>query len=394
MNAVDPRVPFGSGDRDPLSWTAESDQASAYFGTSVSSAGDVNGDGYGDVVVGAPNGKAYLYLGSASGLDATAAWTAESDQFAAFLQYGDFVSSAGDVNGDGYGDVVMGAYDEGRAYLCLGSASGLDATAAWTAESDQADAWFGKSVSTAGDVNDDGYGDVVVGAVNYDNGESAEGRAYLYLGSASGLGTSAAWTAESDQDSAWFGYSVSSVGDVNSDGYGDVVVGAPYYDDEPCCNGGRAYLYLGGILDPDLDGVPAESDLCPHVADPGQEDVDGDGVGDACVPLVLTVGEVSVSGGLSVQVDDAVPGETVSVLRRHGPPRIRPCNPRCAGMCLDVGQGTQRWDIVADADGHANLVGGVLTAPVVEGTTVTVQAAAVRDPGGVKSDPVETTVVP
>ena len=83
---------------------------------------------------------------------------------------------------------------------------------AWTAESDQAQAFFGGSVSTAGDVNGDGYGDVIVGAYQFDNGETDEGRAYLFLGSATGLSTSPAWTAESNQASAMFGYSVSRRG--------------------------------------------------------------------------------------------------------------------------------------------------------------------------------------
>ncbi|NOY23995.1 MAG: hypothetical protein GXO70_10865, partial [Acidobacteria bacterium] len=68
----------------------------------------------------------------------------------------------------------------------------LASTSAWTAESDQADARFGYPVSSAGDVNGDGYGDVIVGAPYYDNGQSNEGRAFVYLGSASGLSTTAA----------------------------------------------------------------------------------------------------------------------------------------------------------------------------------------------------------
>lgn len=68
-------------------------------------------------------------------------------------------------------------------------------------------------------MNGDGYGDVVVGAYRYDNGEADEDAAFLYLGSASGLETTAAWAAESDEVAAWFGISV-------GDGYGDVVVGA------------------------------------------------------------------------------------------------------------------------------------------------------------------------
>ncbi len=190
---------------DPLSttanWTAESNQADARFGVSVSTAGDVNGDGYSDVIVGArlydngetDEGIAFVYYGSASGLSTTANWTAESNQVGA--QFGYSVSTAGDVNGDGYSDVIVGAnlYDngqtnEGAVFVYYGSASGLSTTANWTAESDQVNAQFGFSVSTAGDVNGDGYSDVIVGAYLYDNGQTDEGAVFVYYGNG-GTGT-------------------------------------------------------------------------------------------------------------------------------------------------------------------------------------------------------------
>ncbi len=280
-------------------WTAEGGQLNAEFGWSVASAGDVNGDGFGDVIVGAPHygndqffeGRAYLYLGSASGLSATPAWFAESDIPGGTFGYS--VAGAGDVNGDGFDDVIVGAYQlsndqagEGRAYVYLGSASGLSPTPAWTAEGDQADAFFGYAVSGAGDVNHDGYDDVIVGAPNFDNGETDEGRAYLYLGSASGPSTAPAWIAEGNQEIARFGSAVAGAGDVNRDGYADVIVGAPYFH-----NGqeeeGRAYLYLGSAsgLSPD-PAWTGESDQ-PYalfgaaVATAG--DVNGDGYADAIV---------------------------------------------------------------------------------------------------------------
>jgi hypothetical protein len=75
-----------------------------------------------------------------------------------------------------------GQTDEGRAYVYLGSATGLSAIPAWTGESDQVDARFGTSAGSAGDVNGDGYGDVICGAYSYDNGQTNEGRAYMYYG--------------------------------------------------------------------------------------------------------------------------------------------------------------------------------------------------------------------
>ena len=207
---------------DPLatsaSWTAEANQINANFGWSVSTAGDVNGDGYSDVVVGAykydnwesDEGRAFLYLGSSSGLSTAASWTAEPDQGSAWFGYS--VGTAGDVNGDGYSDVVVGAvyYDngetnEGAVFLYSGSSSGLSATPAWTGESNQVNAYYGTSVSNAGDVNGDGYSDVVVGAYYFSNGEANEGGAYLYLGSMSGLSTTASWIGESNQEYAYYG---------------------------------------------------------------------------------------------------------------------------------------------------------------------------------------------
>jgi len=179
----------------------------------------------------------------------TPSWTAESDQIGA--EFGTSVSTAGDVNGDGYDDVIVGAprydnifFDEGAAFVYLGTPSGISTSPAWTAKGEQSEGGFGYSVSTAGDVNGDSYDDVIVGAWLQDNGQTDEGRTFAYLGSPSGLSTSPFWMAESDQMCAWFGYSVSTAGDVNGDGYSDVIVGAWGYrivnfDD------GRAYVFLG-----------------------------------------------------------------------------------------------------------------------------------------------------
>src|SRR6185503_12499277 len=123
-----------------------------------------------------------------------------------------------------------GQLDEGRVYVYMGSASGPAATAAWTVESDQELAVLGFSVSTAGDVNGDGYSDVIIGSQTYDYGQTDEGRAWVYLGSASGLPANPAWSAESDQTGAQFGYSVATAGDVNGDGYSDVIIGAFLYN--------------------------------------------------------------------------------------------------------------------------------------------------------------------
>jgi hypothetical protein len=83
-----------------------------------------------------------------------------------------------------------------------------------------------------------------VGAYLYDNGQSNEGGAFIYHGSASGISTTASTTLESNQANARFGFSVSSAGDVNGDGYSDVIVGAPFYDNGQN-NEGRTIIYHG-----------------------------------------------------------------------------------------------------------------------------------------------------
>jgi hypothetical protein len=297
----------------------EGDQAQAFLGVSVASAGDVNGDGFTDVIVGAPNydavqtdeGSAFVFLGSAAGIasgsPATAATRLDGDDAGGRLGFS--VASAGDVSGDGFADVIAGAVnydagqgpDEGAAFVFLGSAAGVasgsPATAATRIESDQAQAFLGASVASAGDVNGDGFADVIVGALGYDAGQTDEGAAFVFLGSAAGIADGSPATAatrlESDQDFAYLGRSASGAGDVNGDGYADVVVGAQSYDAGEG-NEGVALVFLGGAAGI-ADGSPAtataqlERDQIGalvgfDVASAG--DVNGDGFADLIVGAI------------------------------------------------------------------------------------------------------------
>ena len=294
----------------------QSDQAGASFGYSVAGAGDVNKDGYEDVIVGAirydggegDEGAAFVFHGSASGIAdgtiAAAASQIESNQINAFLGWS--VGGAGDVNKDGYDDVIVGARsydngqtDEGIALVFHGSASGVVAAgnpgnADALIESDQATAYLGWSVAGAGDVDMDGYDDVIVGAQSYDAGETNEGAAFVFHGGASGVGDGNPGDAdaqiEADQSSANLGTSVAGAGDVDNDGYDDVIVGAPAYDSGET-NEGAAFVFEGGAsgiesggpgqADAQLESDQASANFGASVASAG--DVNGDDYDDVIV---------------------------------------------------------------------------------------------------------------
>jgi len=289
-------------------------------GYSVASAGDVNGDGYDDILIGAYGdedgggnyaGQTYLILGKATCWamdtnlsDANASFIGEdADDFSGWS-----VASAGDVNGDGFDDILIGAHrvDDGegyagQTYLILGKATGWamdtdlsDANASFIGE--DADDCSGYSVASAGDVNGDGYDDILIGARNNDDGGDNAGQTYLILGKAAG------WAMDTDLSDAnasfwgedpcdWLGYSVASAGDINGDGYDDILIGA-YANDDGGNEAGKTYLILGKAtgwaMDTDLSAADASfwgedvSDYAGHsVASAG--DVNGDGYDDILI---------------------------------------------------------------------------------------------------------------
>jgi hypothetical protein len=220
------------------------------------------------------------------------------------------VAGAGDTDGDGYGDLVVGAPQfeevedsEGLAVLYRGTPAGLEPTPAWRFQSNQVGAYGGYAVAPAGDANGDGYADVLVGSLSDDDGEVDEGRAALYLGGPAGLSAAPAWSEGGNQEAASFGRALAGAGDVNGDGFDDVVVGAYRFDDGQT-DEGQAYAFHGGCpgppdadgdaigdacdrcagfddaADADGDGVADGCDLCP--AGPDGDDADVDGVADAC----------------------------------------------------------------------------------------------------------------
>ena len=190
--------------------------------------------------------------------------------------HGDTLDATATLMGDA---IVLAVNDADATYPI--TVDPLSTTAAWSAESDQASAHFGTSVGSAGDVNGDGYSEVIIGAPDFDNGQTNEGRAYLFHGSATGPSATAIWTFESDLASAQLGISVSTAGDVNGDGYADVLVGAPLDDntDAALKDTGSITVFSGsnGEKLTKKYGAVAKANLGNSVA---AGDVDGDSKAD------------------------------------------------------------------------------------------------------------------
>ncbi len=226
-------------------WTVRSEHPDSGFGGQVAAAGDVDGDGCDDLLISAyrfngrlrHGGKVYLYFGSKSGLASAPGWTAEYDRPVTAgvddvheQHFGFGLSSAGDVNRDGFDDILIGARfaeqgdrNEGLAFLYLGSPTGPGRRPDWVAESNLAHAEFGHGVSKAYDLNGDGFDDVIVGAPGASLGQLNEGAVVVYHGSRRGLTRYPVWSMEGDHTHERFGLPVASAGDINGDGYPEVL---------------------------------------------------------------------------------------------------------------------------------------------------------------------------
>ena len=254
-------------------------------GNSVSSAGDINGDGYDDVIIGAKNanssrGDTFIVFGRAGGfasslalssLDGSNGFVLNGESLA--LASGTSVSAAGDVNGDGFDDIIIGApgaspNTTGRSYIVFGKAApfaatvalaNLDGTDGFKVNGVDTDDFSGRSVSSAGDVNGDGFDDFIIGAHSADpaNNNLDAGEAYLVFGKAAGFGASLnlssltgnnGFRLDGVDNFSQTGFSVSSAGDVNGDGFDDILVAAPWANptnSNLTSHGGETYLVFG-----------------------------------------------------------------------------------------------------------------------------------------------------
>ncbi len=323
-------------------WGTEQDEEVGY---SVSGIGDTTGDGYDDFIVGVPwdstfatsSGAAYVVAGPVDSDDELSTSGVAILGTTSSEEVGYSVAGAGDVDNDGYDDIIVGAYgrssDAGAAYLAYGPytsihySTSMDITMAGEASGDQA----GCSVAGAGDVDSDGYADIIVGAEDESSAFSESGAAYLMYGpvtSSWGLGyADAKFTGETAWDNA--GYAVAGGGDIDNDGDDDLLVSARWEDSGGSAAGACYVITAAGTGTVSLSTAQAkligdaENQLVGSAVT-FAGDLDGDGYDDLAVgaegdaslgsntgAVFVVLGPLTGTIGLADQAYATIQGDTV-----------------------------------------------------------------------------------
>jgi hypothetical protein len=249
--------PAGSTLAITPTWELFIPSRSAPFDAARGTTLDVNGDGYADLAIAAqgpraPGGTVYLYLGGPGGLAATPMAIHPVDDVAYF---GTSLASAGDVNGDGYGDLLVSAVRTldgisqryvARAYVYLGGPAGLEPQPR-VAEAPPVDADLDQQLATVapvGDVDGDGYGDVAIGSPYFTDGAYHQGQTALFFGGADALAPTPTLLGGAAGTRAHLGIALAGA-DLDGDGYSDVIAGAPGLEPTIATPLNRVYIYWG-----------------------------------------------------------------------------------------------------------------------------------------------------